>query len=71
MQHFTSFFLNSKSNVVVKIALFLLNAASAIEILHLISQSSVEKGTVKCLWMKEKEVTVVCLRHPKGLQHSI
>jgi hypothetical protein len=27
MQHFTSFFLNSKSNVLVKIALFFLNAA--------------------------------------------
>ena len=36
--HFTSFFLNSKSNVLVIRALLLLNAASAIAILHLISQ---------------------------------
>ena len=33
MQHFTSFFLNPKSNVLVKRALFLLNAALAIAIL--------------------------------------
>ena len=38
MQHFTSFFLNSKSNVLVKRALVLLNEALAIAILHLISQ---------------------------------
>ena len=38
MQHFTSFFLNSKSNVLVKRVLLLLNAALAIAILHLISQ---------------------------------
>jgi len=38
MYHFTSFFLNSKSNVLVKRVLFLLNAALAIAILHSISQ---------------------------------
>ena len=36
--HFTGFFLNCKSIVLVKRVLFLLNAALAIEILHLISQ---------------------------------
>ena len=38
IQHFTSFFLNSKSNVLVKRALFLLNAALAIAIPHSISE---------------------------------
>ena len=38
MYHFTSFFLNSKTNVLVKRVLFLLNAALAIVILHLILQ---------------------------------
>jgi hypothetical protein len=36
--HFTSFFLNSKSNVLVKRVFFLMNAALAIAILHLILQ---------------------------------
>ena len=39
MWHFSSFFLNFKSNVVVKRAPFLLNAAFAITIIHLISQA--------------------------------
>ena len=38
MQHFTSFFLNFKSNMLVKRALFLLNAALVTAILQLISQ---------------------------------
>ena len=38
MYPFTNFFLNCKSNVLVKRALFLLNAALAIAILRLISQ---------------------------------
>src|SRR5215475_13996642 len=38
MQHFTSFFLSSKSILLVKRALFLLNAVFAITILDLISQ---------------------------------
>ena len=38
MKPFTSFFLISKSNVLVKRVLFLLNAALAVAILHLISQ---------------------------------
>jgi hypothetical protein len=38
MQHFTSFFLNFKSILLVKRALFLLNAAFVIAILDLISQ---------------------------------
>ena len=38
LQDTTSFFLNWMSNVLVKRALFLLNAALAIAILHLISQ---------------------------------
>ena len=38
MWHFTTFFIISKSSVLVKRALFLLNAALAIANLHLISQ---------------------------------
>jgi hypothetical protein len=51
MWHFTSFFLNSKSNVLVKRALFLLNAALAIvKMKRCIFIADISVGIVTCNW---------------------
>jgi len=46
IEHFTNFFLNSKSNVLVKRVLFLLNAALAIAVEYLVINPIVVKGVL-------------------------